>query len=231
MSLYRQVFHNPTYRSQMSIKHHDDDESTKRSTMNHYETADPTPVYESIDEELYEKVHDEAAKEDEATGIGTKPAVQPLKKSRTNPVYDVGNNDDSRNPVVNLSLTSPKKTANSWESFALVYEENDLDDSLNAKMLSTFQASNERGNQYENVGVVNPIALNADNTQVGEGDSKPPTEGKNQLYPLAHQASLEVKSDGEISPPMSPPPVHYNDELYFMGQQRPGSSNDAQSSC
>lgn len=224
------MFHNPTYRSQMSIKDDDDGESTKRSTMNHYETTDPLPVYESIDDELYEKVQDEATKEYGETATRAKPAVQPRKKTRTNPVYDVGDNDDSPNPVVNLSLTSPKKPTSRWESFSSAHEENNLDDS--AKMLSTFQASNKREDQYENVGMVNPLASDAANTQVGEGDSKPPTEAKNQLYPLAHQASLEVKSDDQqVSPPMSPAPLHDNNELYFMGEPTAGSKNDTQSSC
>lgn len=228
--LVSQVFHNPTYHSQVSSKDNDDNDRAKRGSLNHYETTEPTPVYESIDEDLYEKVRDAATEEHATTGTGTEPARQSQKKSRTNPVYDVGDDDDSLNPVVNLSVTNPKKSKSDWESFGLAEEENDFDDK--AKILSSFQATDKRGNHYENVGVVNPLASYQDNTQVGHGDSRPPAKANNQLYPLAHQTSLKGRSEDEqISPPMSPPPVYNNNELYFMEQPAAESNEGAQSSC
>ena len=196
-----QVFHNPTYRSKVSSKDNDGNDCVKG---NHYETTEPTPVYESIDEDLYEKVRDAATEEHETTETEKEPARQSQKKSRTNPVYDFGDDDDSLNPVVNLSVTSPKKSKSDWESSGPIDEENDFDDK--AKILSTFQATDKRGDHYENVGVVNPLASH--NTQ---------EEGRSE--------------DEQISPPMSPPPVYDNNELYFMGQPAAESNEGAQSSC
>ena len=211
-----QVFHNPTYRSKVSSKDKDGNDCVKESSMNHYETTEPTPVYESIDEDLYEKVRDAATEEHETekhatTETGTEPARQSQKKSRTNPVYDFGDDDDSLNPVVNLSVTSPKKSKSNWESFGPVDEENDFDDKT--KILSTFQATDKRGKHYENVGVVNPLASHKDDTQ---------EEGRSED---------DTGADPGISPPMSPPPVYNNNELYFMGQPAAESNEGAQSSC
>ena len=198
------------------------------------------PVYESIDEDLYEKVREENMKEHETTGQNTR------KKSRKNPVYDVGQNDDSLNPVINLAVTSPlKKTKKDGDFFPL--EEDDSEDSLGAHRLSSFQGQKNPGNTYENVGIVNPLA--SDNGHGGEKDSKPPVAVKNE-----HEDSFETTSDdglaeeGNSKPitmnnelysfevnsddvPASPPPVYDNNVLYSLEQQLKMAANGDHSSC
>ncbi|XP_028415344.1 protocadherin-23-like isoform X2 [Dendronephthya gigantea] len=145
------VFHNPAYKSKGSVSkasEGDDEETTKRRTFNHYETTDPAPVYETIDD-LYEKVREEAEKEDEPAKKTSR------KKSRSNPVYNMDGDDDSLNPVVNLSVRSPSKKEND-DVFLPIHEEIDVDDS--SKILSTFQPEAKSGPTYENVGTVNPLA-------------------------------------------------------------------------
>ena len=213
-----------------------EEEETNKRTMNDYEMTDPTPVYESIDDDLYEKVNEEKLKENDTTDV--KPEKKTRKKSRSNPVYDVGVDDDSLNPVVNLAVTSPsRKIKKDGDGFSPIHEEDDSDDSLSAQIMSTFQS--EPKHSYENVGVVNPLASQTDDdddTQVKKEDSKPPISIKNDLYPLEHQTSFEGTSEGtsddnQSIPPISPPPVYDNNELYSFEQQTNQSDNTDQSTC
>lgn len=246
------MFHNPTYRSQASVKDSDSEteetEESKRRTMNQYETTDPVPVYETIDDDLYEKVHDEKIKEHEAAKTAKKRSA---RKSRSNPVYDIGEDDDSLNPVVNLAVTSPfRKTIKDGDD-VFFPGENESDDSLTTEILSTFQAQAKPRHSYENIGVVNPLASHSDDVeegdskngpypldhqdsgansgdgQTGKGDSKPPIKIKNELYPLEHQNSFEVDED---QVPQSPPPVYDNNDLYSLEQQMKPEDGD-HSSC
>ena len=103
-----QVFDNPTYRPARGP------DGGEARTMNQYEETEP--IYDTIDDEQYEKVQ-ENRKEPSR------------KKSRTNPVYNMDEEaDDSLNPVVNLSLSSPRKTSNS-EKVNHGYD-SDTDDSV-----------------------------------------------------------------------------------------------------
>ena len=172
----------------------------------------------------------------------TKPMSR--KKSRSNPVYDVGEVDDELNPVINLAVISPsRKVKKDGSFFPSVLEENDSDDA--SDILSTFQARNNPGNPYENVGVINPLASCTDDEKAEEEDAKPPsavlnghedltTSGqaedskhplsmKNDVCPLEHQNSFEVNSDDV---PASPPPVYDNNELYSLEKKRSENTAD-----
>lgn len=195
-----QVFHNPTYRGRETSARESDSEnedSSKKRTVNHYETEDPAPVYETIDDNLYEKVNEEKVKDQENSGT--------RKKSRSNPIYDVGRDEDSLNPVASFAVTSLSRKAlkKDGQSFPLIVEDNDSDNSLSTPVLK---------------GHSNPLASQSDSEEAkSEVNDKPVISVSNELHPQEHESSFEETSDGD-KPLVSPPPVHNNSELYSLEQ-------------
>lgn len=141
--------------------------------MNHYEKANlPDHVYETVDDEFYEKVAEE-----------TKPKK---KKSRKNPVYDMEEEDadDTMNPVITLS-TSPSKKSKSSEKY---YDGSDREDSEEEE-ISTFKTNGQQKiiqNSRKGLGIVNPTyQVEVDEAEEYPQESRHPkylTEVSNELF-------------------------------------------------
>ena len=133
----------------------------KQRTLNHYEKP-PDPIYETVDDDFYEKVNDE---------------VKP-RRSRKNPVYNMDeDSDDTLNPVVNLSPS--KKMSPSGNSYETPLQVE----------LSSFQTDDKQKiieDSNGGLGIANPIYTNDADVEHNSQNPSPPltTRANGKLYHL-----------------------------------------------
>ena len=149
------------YRQPANLEDDDEREAgEKRRTLNHYEKP-PDPIYETVDDDFYEKINDEAK----------------TRRIRKNPVYNMDeDSDDTLNPVVNLSPS--KRTNNSEYSYEVP---------LQVEM-SSFQTDEKQKiieDSNDSLGIATPIYTNdADEEHDSQCSSQPTARANDNLYQL-----------------------------------------------